>query len=152
MKASWDKTQSKLPALPKHDTYRPIETLSMPGPTGESNRLTTLPRAALLCMGPGAEATAAQVRAVEALGGTALAATGQIDPSALATGPDYGGVMWWGDADTGRAIERALATRKGMIIPLICGLPDPARVRAERHVCVDTTASGGNAALLGAAS
>ncbi|KIN60347.1 Bifunctional proline dehydrogenase/pyrroline-5-carboxylate dehydrogenase [Sulfitobacter noctilucae] len=150
--AAWDKPQSDLPALPEHGDYRVIETLSMPGPTGESNRLSTLPRAALLCMGPGKEAAAAQVRAVEALGGVALAAEGQIDPAALADGPDYGGVLWWGDADTGRAIETALATRKGMIIPLICGLPDPARVRAERHVCVDTTASGGNAALLGAAS
>ncbi len=32
----------------------------LPGPTGESNRLTTLPRAAILCMGPGAEAAATQ--------------------------------------------------------------------------------------------
>jgi len=50
------------------------------------------------------------------------------------------------------AYEQALALRTGPIVPLICGLPDPARVRAERHVCVDTTASGGNAALLGAMS
>jgi RHH-type proline utilization regulon transcriptional repressor/proline dehydrogenase/delta 1-pyrroline-5-carboxylate dehydrogenase len=138
--------------LPVDVPYRVIETLSMPGPTGESNRLTTLPRAALLCMGPGAEAAAAQARAVEALGGIAVKATGQIDPAALATGPDYGGVFWWGDAQTGRKIEQALAQRTGPIVPLIIGLPDPARVRAERHVCVDTTASGGNAALLGAAS
>jgi RHH-type proline utilization regulon transcriptional repressor/proline dehydrogenase/delta 1-pyrroline-5-carboxylate dehydrogenase len=148
----WDAPQASLPALPVDVPYRVIETLSMPGPTGESNRLTTLPRAALLCMGPGAEAAAAQARAVEALGGIAVKATGQIDPAALATGPDYGGVFWWGDAQTGRKIEQALAQRTGPIVPLIIGLPDPARVRAERHVCVDTTASGGNAALLGAAS
>ena len=140
-----------LPALPATEA-RPIETLSMPGPTGESNRLTTLPRPALLCMGPGAEAAAAQAKAVEALGGVAVKATGAIEPTALTSAPGYGGVMWWGDAETARAIEQALARREGPILPLITGLPDPARVRAERHVCVDTTASGGNAALLGAAS
>jgi RHH-type proline utilization regulon transcriptional repressor/proline dehydrogenase/delta 1-pyrroline-5-carboxylate dehydrogenase len=68
----------------------------------------------------------------------------------LITGPTYGGILWWGDAQTARQIEQALAQRTGPIIPLICGLPDASRVRAERHVCVDTTASGGNAALLGA--
>jgi len=147
---TWEAPQPDLPALPKVP-HTPIETLSMPGPTGESNRLTTLPRAALLCMGPGAEASAAQARAVRALGGVAVEATGQIPPASLTTGPAYGGVLWWGDKDTGRMIEQALCERAGPILPLICGLPDTARVRAERHVCVDTTASGGNAALLGAA-
>ena len=149
---AWDKPQGKLPALPAHGGYKPIETLTMPGPTGESNRLTTLPRPALLCMGPGADVAGAQARAVQALGGVAVQASGQIDPAALTEGPGYGGVLWWGDADTGRAIETALSKRKGPITPMIPGLPDPARVRAERHVCVDTTASGGNAALLGAAT
>jgi len=149
---TWSETQKTLPSLPPHSAETPIETLSMPGPTGESNRLSTLPRAALLCMGPGAEAAAAQARAVEALGGHAIKATGQIDPALLADAPDYGGILWWGDTDTARAIEQALAQRHGPILPLICGLPDMARVRAERHVCVDTTASGGNAALLGAAT
>ncbi|OAN75300.1 bifunctional proline dehydrogenase/L-glutamate gamma-semialdehyde dehydrogenase [Sulfitobacter sp. EhC04] len=149
---TWDKPQGKLPALPPHGAYKPIETLSMPGPTGESNRLSTLPRPALLCMGPGAEVAAAQARAVEALGGVAVQASGGIDPATLTDGPGYGGVLWWGDAETGRAIEQSLSKRKGPITPMIPGLPDPARVRAERHVCVDTTASGGNAQLLGAAT
>ncbi len=148
--AEWDQPQTKLTPLAPHHP-KPIETVSMPGPTGESNRLTTLPRAALLCMGPGADVAAAQARAVEALGGIAVQATGQIDPADLSDGPAYGGILWWGDADTARQIEQALAKRNGPILPLIRGLPDTARVRAERHVCVDTTASGGNAALLGAA-
>ena len=146
----WKKAQKNLPGLAPHHP-KPIETVSMPGPTGESNRLTTLPRAALLCMGPGEDTAAAQARAVKALGGIAEQATGQIDPADLANGPAYGGILWWGDADTARRIEQALAKRSGPILPLIRGLPDTARVRAERHVCVDTTASGGNAALLGAA-
>ncbi len=144
--AQWDSPTS-LPALPMAKPM-PIETLSMPGPTGESNRLTTLPRAALLCMGPGEAAAEAQARAVRAHGGIAVTAAGRLDPPKLTDGPAYGGVLWWGDADTARAIEQALAQREGPIIPLICGLPDSARVQAERHICVDTTASGGNAQLL----
>jgi RHH-type proline utilization regulon transcriptional repressor/proline dehydrogenase/delta 1-pyrroline-5-carboxylate dehydrogenase len=101
-------------------------------------------------MGPGAKAVAEQARAVRALGGVAVEASGPVTPDALTSGPAYGGVLWWGDAETGRAIEQALARRDGPIIPLIPGRPDTARVLAERHVCVDTTASGGNAALLGA--
>jgi len=149
--AAFTHAQNNLPALGS-DASRIVETLSLPGPTGESNRLSTLPRAALLCLGPGAKATAAQARAVRSLGGVAVEMEGFIAPEELTEGPAYGGVMWWGDASTARAIEQALALRQGPIIPLIPGRPDPARVLGERHVCVDTTASGGNAALLGAAS
>ncbi|QUJ75261.1 bifunctional proline dehydrogenase/L-glutamate gamma-semialdehyde dehydrogenase PutA [Sulfitobacter albidus] len=145
----WTGAPEPLPALPKTD-HSTLETLSLPGPTGESNRLSTLPRPALLCAGPGQDTADRQARAVEALGGVAVRLTAAFDPSALTHGPDYGGVLWWGDADTAREIDTALSARKGPILPLIRGLPDIARVRAERHVCVDTTASGGNAALLGA--
>jgi RHH-type proline utilization regulon transcriptional repressor/proline dehydrogenase/delta 1-pyrroline-5-carboxylate dehydrogenase len=140
-----------LPALPAPSTSVSA-TLSLPGPTGESNRLSTISRPALLCMGPGPDTTARQARAVRALGGCAVEARGQVDPAALTDGPGYGGVMWWGDAATARTIEQALSRRAGPIIPMIPGLPDTAHVLAERHVCVDTTASGGNAALLGASS
>ena len=140
-----------LPEIPSHSAQI-IDTISLPGPTGESNRLSTLPRPEILCLGPTSETAEAQRRAVEALGGVAVTATGTIAPEALTTGPDYGGVLWWGDVDTARAYEKALAKRTGPIIPLVRGLPDTARVRQERHVCVDTTASGGNAALLGASA
>lgn len=148
----WSQPQATLAPLTMDAPVTPHSSLSLPGPTGESNRLSTLPRPALLCMGPGAQAAKEQARLVRALGGVALEAQGKIDPAALRDGPEYGGVLWWGDAATGRAIEVAFAARQGPIIPLIPGAPDVARVLAERHVCVDTTASGGNAALLGAAA
>jgi RHH-type proline utilization regulon transcriptional repressor/proline dehydrogenase/delta 1-pyrroline-5-carboxylate dehydrogenase len=151
VEGAWTDTMKTLPGLPDHGPGT-MTTQSLPGPTGESNCLSTLPRPALLCMGPGKEAAEAQARSVKALGGVAVLATGSIDPASLSDGPAYGGVLWWGDAATGRAIETALSKRKGPILPLIPGLPDTARVRAERHVCIDTTASGGNAALLGAAA
>ena len=147
---TWDSTQKDLPKLPGHSGAF-LETITLPGPTGESNRLSTLPRPALLCMGPGKDTATEQARAVTALGGNAVELSGSIDATALTDGPAYGGVLWWGDEATARKLDQALSEREGPIIPLLRGLPDTARVRAERHVCVDTTASGGNAQLLGAA-
>ncbi|WP_299705781.1 bifunctional proline dehydrogenase/L-glutamate gamma-semialdehyde dehydrogenase PutA [uncultured Tateyamaria sp.] len=143
---------SALPPLPANsDTVQDSTTL--PGPTGESNVHSRSRRPALLCAGPGPETAAAQMAAVTALGGNAVVASGEIDPKTLTDGPAYGGVLWWGAIEpTGSALEKALAKRRGPIVPLITGQPDRAHVFVERHVCVDTTASGGNAALLGAAS
>ncbi len=144
---SWNGVMGTLPAV--SGTPGPAKTTSLPGPTGESNRLTTSPRPPLLCLGPGATAAAAQAREVTALGGSAIVATGRLDPEQLEQIEGVSGVLWWGDEETGRLIEQSLAKRKGPILPMIPGKPDLARVQGERHVCVDTTAAGGNAALLG---
>ncbi len=120
----------------------------LPGPTGESNRHSTHPRGPILCMGPGAKAAQDQVAAVSALGGIGISTEGDLPVTALRDIAPLGGVIWWGDTDTGRAIEVALSERKGPIIALITGMPDTAHVLHERHVCIDTTAAGGNAALL----
>ncbi len=144
---AWESSMTDLPAAT--GTAAPAKTTSLPGPTGESNRLTTSARPPLLCLGPGAETAAAQKDAVLALGGTAIEANGQFDLHRLEFVEGFSGVLWWGDEDTARRIEQSLAKRQGPILPLIPGRPDRARVLAERHVCVDTTAAGGNAALLG---
>jgi RHH-type proline utilization regulon transcriptional repressor/proline dehydrogenase/delta 1-pyrroline-5-carboxylate dehydrogenase len=128
----------------------PATTL-LPGPTGELNKYTTLPRPPLICAGPGADAAAAQRAAVEALGGRAVCLDGALGPEALADLPAFGGLLWWGDAATARAFAQALAAREGPIVPLITGLPDKAHACFERHLCVDTTAAGGNAGLLAGA-
>ncbi len=129
-----------------------VRTQTLPGPTGESNRLSEFARAPLLCLGPGPTATRAQTEAVLALGGTVIEATGRLDLQRLETLTGISGVLWWGDEETARQIEHHLAQRDGPILPLIPGLPDRTRVLGERHVCVDTTAAGGNAALLGGAA
>ncbi|MES0824508.1 bifunctional proline dehydrogenase/L-glutamate gamma-semialdehyde dehydrogenase PutA [Ruegeria sp. SCP11] len=146
----WNSTMGDLPA--PQGKPAAVQTQSLPGPTGESNRLSEIPRAPLLCMGPGAETAKAQVEAVEALGGTAIQATGMMDLHRLDNVTEISGVLWWGDDNTAREIERHLSRRDGPILPLIPGRPDRARVLGERHVCVDTTAAGGNAALLGGAA
>jgi len=125
---------------------RATQTRDLPGPTGESNRLSMWARAPLLCLGPGAETAVAQAARVRDLGGVAVEAPG-LDPAALTTLAGFSGAIWWGDAMQGRAHAQALAARRGPILPLV-GMPDAAHVHLERHVCIDTTASGGNAQLL----
>ncbi|KPP88336.1 MAG: proline dehydrogenase / delta 1-pyrroline-5-carboxylate dehydrogenase PutA [Rhodobacteraceae bacterium HLUCCA08] len=124
----------------------------LPGPTGELNRLSLIARPPILCLGPGAEAAEAQAQAVRALGGLAAVAGGMLDPAVLTDLEGVSAVLWWGDGDTARALARALAARTGPILPLITAMPDMAHVAHERHLCVDTTAAGGNAALLAGAA
>jgi len=122
----------------------------MPGPTGESNRLSLTPRAPVLCLGPGRAAALRQAEAVRKLGGHAVEAPG-LPADALTTLQGFSGAVWWGDPEAGRAHARALAQRKGPILPLI-DAPDHGHAHLERHLCIDTTASGGNAQLLAAAA
>jgi RHH-type proline utilization regulon transcriptional repressor/proline dehydrogenase/delta 1-pyrroline-5-carboxylate dehydrogenase len=119
----------------------------LPGPTGESNRLTALARAPLLCLGPSAVSAMAQAQAVRALGGHAVEAPG-LPPDALRTLEGFGGALHWGPTDAARPYALALAARTGPILPLIGDMPDAGHALLERHVCIDTTASGGNAQLL----
>ncbi len=106
-------------------------------------------RPPVLCLGPGKEAADAQAKAITDLGGRAAVATGDVSAVTLSSLEGFSGVIWWGDDAKAREYELALAGRDGIIVPLITGAPDEARARSERHVCVDTTAAGGNAALLG---
>jgi len=126
------------PSLP------PVQEL--PGPTGESNRLRFAARAPILCLGPGKDTAKAQAKAVQALGGVAVTLDGIPDGLDRISG--FSGVLFWGHEDQARAIEKALAQRKGPILPLIADMPDAGHVFLERHLCIDTTASGGNAQLL----
>ncbi|SOC02721.1 bifunctional proline dehydrogenase/L-glutamate gamma-semialdehyde dehydrogenase PutA [Rhodobacter maris] len=120
----------------------------LPGPTGELNRLSFHPREPVLCLGPGVECEAAQATAVLALGGRAKRPEAPVTPEQLTDMEGISAVLWWGDAERGRAFAQALAARPGPIVPLLTVRPDAAHVLHERHLCVDTTAAGGNAALL----
>jgi RHH-type transcriptional regulator, proline utilization regulon repressor / proline dehydrogenase / delta 1-pyrroline-5-carboxylate dehydrogenase len=122
-------------------------TIDLPGPTGESNRLTQCARAPVLCLGPGAGGALAQAEAIRALGGVAVEVPG-LEPEALAQLEGFSGAIWWGDAATARHHAQALARRSGPILPLVTDEPDAAHATLERHACIDTTASGGNAQLL----
>jgi len=144
------------------------EVIDLPGPTGESNRLSLVPRAVVLCLGPGAEAAQRQCEAATAAGcgavvvapgtgGTAGDETavaridGILDADRLARLSGFDALAYFGGDDGRRALRRALAARDGVLVPLVGELPLDERVTIERHLCVDTTAAGGNASLLAAA-
>ena len=118
--------------------------VDLPGPTGESNRLSSHARGPILCLGPDVDA---QTSRVLDLGGEVTVFNGDITLGALET-MECAAVVWHGDVDTARAYEQALAKRTGAIVPLITGAIDAGHVLHERHICIDTTAAGGNAALL----
>ena len=142
--------------------------MNLPGPTGESNRLSFAPRGVLLCLGPGVEAARAQLEMARAAGnavvvvadgaGAAIAdeapdspvivLDGQVSPDALATLEGIAAVACSADPDVLAAVRAALARRPGPILPLIAETATPEQYVLERHVCVDTTAAGGNASLL----
>ncbi|MBF9042836.1 bifunctional proline dehydrogenase/L-glutamate gamma-semialdehyde dehydrogenase PutA [Rhodobacterales bacterium HKCCE4037] len=120
------------------------ETL-LPGPTGETNRLTTHPRGRVLCLGPGNEAARAQASAATKTSNAPVLAP-DLPPEALADLPEFDAVIYWGE--DARAYRQALAAMDGPILPLITEAEPGERLVIERHTCVDTTAAGGNAALL----
>jgi RHH-type proline utilization regulon transcriptional repressor/proline dehydrogenase/delta 1-pyrroline-5-carboxylate dehydrogenase len=64
----------------------------------------------------------------------------------------FAGAIHWGTAEQARPFAWALARRSGPILPLITDAPDVAHTRLDRHICIDTTASGGNAQLLAQAA
>ena len=73
-----------------------------------------------------------------------------LDREDLATLKGFDAVMLWSEASDLREARIALAKRNGPLIPLISEADPAERLVLERHVCIDTTAAGGNAALLAA--
>ena len=97
---------------------------------------------AALLVAPGVTASALK------RGGSVAALDAVLVPEALAELTGFDAVASQAETDALRAIRRALASRDGPIVPLITETGQRDRYSLERHVCVDTTAAGGNAALL----
>jgi RHH-type proline utilization regulon transcriptional repressor/proline dehydrogenase/delta 1-pyrroline-5-carboxylate dehydrogenase len=142
---------------------------TLPGPTGESNRLSFYAKGTTLCLGPTAEIAVAQ--AAQALGagcavvivapevsklaqplidaGAPLALVdGTIAAETLTALQDIAVAAAAGVSEWTRALRLALAQRPGAIISLENQKIAPERYVLERHLCIDTTAAGGNASLL----
>ncbi len=144
--------------------------LDLPGPTGESNQLELRPKGTILCLGPGTGAILAQAaqalaagNRVVAVSATGLQALKRLSGSGLPIRVLQGSVESPASLGSlpidaiaaasmpGNArleLRKALAARDGPIVPLITELNDPIAFCNERSICIDTTASGGNAALL----
>lgn len=64
----------------------------------------------------------------------------------------FDAVVSWALEGELREIRKILATRNGALAPLINDGDFGDRCHLERHICIDTTAAGGNASLLTQAS
>ncbi|GAB5448140.1 bifunctional proline dehydrogenase/L-glutamate gamma-semialdehyde dehydrogenase PutA [Gymnodinialimonas sp.] len=128
---------------------RALSMRDLPGPTGETNRLTTHPRGRVICAGPGEAAAREQAKYATATGCASVLAP-DLPAEALASLPPFDALIYWGTAAEARPYRQALAAMEGPILPLITEADPTPRLIQERHTCIDTTAAGGNAALLAA--
>ncbi|MEM8988399.1 MAG: bifunctional proline dehydrogenase/L-glutamate gamma-semialdehyde dehydrogenase PutA [Pseudomonadota bacterium] len=150
----------------------PSQTAStvLPGPTGERNTLSEAPRGVILCLGgPSPDDFTKQVDKARAAGNVVIAFAPQSALKHLmhtddryVTSVDYGdvlplgaldvqgidGVALDGGAQTRNAVAARLARRDGPLIPLLSSRDGPYRFSVERTLTINTTAAGGDVALL----
>ncbi|MEM6728533.1 MAG: aldehyde dehydrogenase family protein, partial [Pseudomonadota bacterium] len=126
----------------------PDQPLTLPGPTGETNTYRQHPRAGVFCAGPGATAAREQAAAARALGCARVIEAGDARPEDVPH--DVSAVLYWGE--DAKRWQMALAAMYGPIRALILSPAETPSLLLEQTICVDTTASGGNAALLAASS
>ena len=138
----------------------------MPGPTGESNMLSQYARGLILCLGHDLNLAYQQAKIAKQNGCQALivcpganaenSISGFLPREHLSQLQGFAAIALYSSNQDLTLARQSLARRSGKIIPLVCdevcgdSLADFCKI--ERHVCVDTTAAGGNASLLAAAS
>ncbi len=144
---------------------------ALPGPTGETNRLSNHARGVVLCLGPDRETALAQAGTALSQGNKVVViapgvqdiidqgakaglpisgAEGLLEPNALATVDGFEAVVSCAEQALLKQYREALAKRDGALLPLITEHTLDQRFVIERHLCVDTTAAGGNASLIAA--
>ena len=142
------------------------DAVLLPGPTGELNQLSTVARGVALCLGPGRHAALLQAQTALAQGnGVVLIANdlnlpksdlplivlkGQLAATDITVLSGYDAVAANADVPYQQQLRQALANKAGPLLPLISESADPQRYTMERHLCIDTTAAGGNASLIAA--
>ncbi|EKT4483452.1 trifunctional transcriptional regulator/proline dehydrogenase/L-glutamate gamma-semialdehyde dehydrogenase [Pseudomonas putida] len=143
----------------------------LPGPTGERNSYTILPREHVLCLADNEADLLAQLAAVLAVGSSAVWADGEPGKALRARLPRelqgkvklvadwnkdevaFDAVIHHGDSDQLRSVCQQVAKRAGAIVG-VHGLSSGdhqialERLVIERAVSVNTAAAGGNASLM----
>jgi RHH-type proline utilization regulon transcriptional repressor/proline dehydrogenase/delta 1-pyrroline-5-carboxylate dehydrogenase len=142
-------------------------TIVLPGPTGERNILRFAARGEILCVANNVAALLNQLTAAFATGNQPVVlssvahllpeglpaivktAVTLVDPSSLASTAISAALVESGVHST---LRIALAARKGALVSIVetsASRPIPLwRLVAERALCVNTTAAGGNASLM----
>jgi RHH-type proline utilization regulon transcriptional repressor/proline dehydrogenase/delta 1-pyrroline-5-carboxylate dehydrogenase len=140
-------------------------TLVLPGPTGEKNSLSFHARGVVLCAASSVKGMLNQLAATMATGNRAFVLAGAGLPDDLPP-PVKDRIRFIGAAEVGKCdfeialieaglqgkLRSQLAARSGAIVGIVDTdvlSPIPVwRLVAERAVCVNTTAAGGNASLM----
>jgi RHH-type proline utilization regulon transcriptional repressor/proline dehydrogenase/delta 1-pyrroline-5-carboxylate dehydrogenase len=142
-------------------------TLLLPGPTGERNTLSFVPRGVVLCAAANTSMLLEQLIAVFATGNTAAVASASaaLIPAGLPSSvralirltdriDDAGTALHLAlvEASLAPTVLPMLAARDGALIPVVettRQVPIPLwRMVAERALCINTAAAGGNASLM----
>ncbi|CAJ49694.1 trifunctional transcriptional regulator/proline dehydrogenase/L-glutamate gamma-semialdehyde dehydrogenase [Bordetella avium] len=151
-------------------------TLTLPGPTGETNTYRVEPRGAVYCVAATAAGARAQWAAAQATGNLAWFADTPAARELLATlesaaregqvalledaevdAADFQAVLFEGDGDALKALNQRIARREGPILAVHGLSPDELaagasyvaeRLLNERSCSVNTAAAGGNASLM----
>jgi len=151
--------------------------LDMQGPTGETNQLRLMPRGRFLAFGDDVDGVKRSVITALTLGNAVVmcgagaadfmapfAAVGlpavgvdaAISPDQFSdVSDDLTGVIFCPSADQQAdklPLRRTLAARDGKIVAILDAASSVHEYLTERHVCIDTTAAGGNASLLASSS
>ena len=151
--------------LMRHAPSSALVTLTLPGPTGETNSLEFLPRGVVACIADDEGELIAQGTAAHACGNTLMIERSQLSPrvrAALAAAQlivvetfdpaRIDAVLLSASPERTRALRVQVAALPGKIVPVIVadtpGAYDPARLVVERTVTVNTAAAGGDATLL----
>lgn len=146
-------------------------TRLLPGPTGERNSYTLLPRDAVLCLAEEQSDLLVQIAAVLSVGSRAVVQKSPATDSLLGSLPaavqarvirvadwkqpdtHFEAVLYHGDSDQLRDVCQTVADRKGPIVSVTglfrgeTAIPLE-RLLIERSLSVNTAAAGGNASLM----
>lgn len=143
----------------------------LPGPTGERNTWTLLPRERVLCLADDEQDALTQLAAVLAVGSQALwsddafhrdlakrlpaaaAARVQFAKAETLMAQPFDAVIFHGDSDKLRTVCEAVAAREGAIVSVQGFARGESnilleRLYIERSLSVNTAAAGGNASLM----
>lgn len=141
----------------------------LPGPTGERNTFSLLPRDRVLCLADNEQDALIQLAAVTSVGSKALWQDDELHRALLTSLPDavkariklardpltaeFDAVVYHGDADQLRTLCEQIAARDGAIVSVQGFARGETnllleRLLIERSLSVNTAAAGGNASLM----
>lgn len=169
--SNWAKDKPELAELCRHygELAQAGVVRLLPGPTGERNTFSLLPRDQVLCLADNEQDALVQLAAVTSVGSKALWPDDELHRTLRASLPDavkaritlardplaseFDAVIYHGDADQLRTLCEQIAARDGAIVSVQGFARGETnllleRLLIERSLSVNTAAAGGNASLM----